>query len=98
MSSFSFSAKTFFRSSALLLIAFCFSFTANHILADEDAPVLSMQKISDDNIRVFVDGNFFAEYRSDYKGTPIIWPICGPNQTLVTRAWPMIEDIDIDAL
>ncbi|MBQ5366553.1 MAG: PmoA family protein [Thermoguttaceae bacterium] len=97
MSSFSFSAKTFFRSSALILIAFCFSFAANHILADEDTPVLSMQKISDDNIRVFVDGKFFAEYRSDYKGTPIIWPICGPNQTLVTRAWPMIEDIDVDA-
>ncbi len=64
---------------------------------NKETPVLSAKKISDDEIRVFVDDAFFAAYRSDYKGTPIVWPICGIDQTLATRAWPMIDDVDVDA-
>ncbi|MBP5623166.1 MAG: PmoA family protein, partial [Thermoguttaceae bacterium] len=66
-------------------------------LPNRETPVLSTKRISDDEIRIYVDGAFFAAYRSDYKGTPIIWPICGADQTLVTRAWPMIDDVNVDA-
>lgn len=58
--------------------------------------IITISQLSNQDVRVFVDGLFFAEYRADYKGTPIVWPICGINQTLTTRAWPMIEDIDIN--
>lgn len=60
-------------------------------------PLISLHKISDDEINVFINGEFYASYRSNYKGTPIVWPICAPNHALVTRAWPMIADVDINA-
>ncbi|MBQ9873905.1 MAG: PmoA family protein [Thermoguttaceae bacterium] len=65
--------------------------------ANEAQSLVSVRKIDDAEIRVFVDGDFFASVRADYKGTPIVWPICGPNGSLVTRAWPMIDDVDVDA-
>lgn len=80
-----------------LAVLFIFNDVGSRVNADEKSqasPTLSMQKISDDEIRIFADGKFFASYRSDYKGTPIVWPICSPNQTLVTRAWPMIADVN----
>ena len=63
---------------------------------EPNSPVAKIVKISDDDIRIFLGSEFFAEYRSDWKGTPIIWPICGPNKCLVTRAWPMIDEINVD--
>ena len=59
-------------------------------------PVAKLVKINDGDLRIFLNSDFFAEYRADWKGTPIIWPICGPNKCLVTRAWPMIDDIDVE--
>lgn len=59
--------------------------------------IAKLVKINDEDLRVFIDGDFFAEYRADYKGTPIIWPICGPNRSLATRAWPMIDDVDVNS-
>ncbi len=86
---------------SLLYGSFCFFIFFSNANAKEQSAgetrVLSVEKVSDDEIRVFVEGSFFAAYRSDYKGTPIIWPICGIDQTLVTRAWPMIDDVDVDA-
>ncbi len=58
---------------------------------------ISLEKISDDEVRIFIDGDFYAAYRSDFKGTPIVWPICAPNHALVTRAWPMISEVDVEA-
>ena len=60
-------------------------------------PAAKIVKVDDGDLRVFLGSEFFAEYRADWKGTPIIWPICGPNKSLVTRAWPMIDEIDVDA-
>ncbi len=62
----------------------------------QEAPVLSYEKTPGDSVRVFVDGAFFAECRPDFKGTPIIWPICAPNGNLATRAWPMIDAVDVE--
>jgi hypothetical protein len=85
----------------LLCGAFCFVLLFSELKAEDQlstkkTPTLSAKKISQDEIRIYVDDEFFAEYRSDYKGTPIIWPICGVDQTLVTRAWPMIDDVDTE--
>jgi len=66
-------------------------------VANSNVPAAKLVKINDGDIRVFLGSDFFAEYRADYKGTPIVWPICGPNKALVTRAWPMIDDINVDA-
>ncbi len=54
------------------------------------------QVLENGNVRITVDGTFFAEYRINYKGTPIIWPICSANGLLMTRGYPMIEDENID--
>lgn len=48
--------------------------------------------------RIFLDGTFFAEFRTNYRGTPIVWPICSENGTIMTRSYPMIEDEKIDEL
>ena len=85
----------------LLCGTFCFvllfpELKAEDQLSTKKTPTLSAKKISQDEIRIYVDDEFFAAYRSDYKGTPIIWPICGVDQTLVTRAWPMIDDVDTE--
>jgi hypothetical protein len=62
---------------------------------DANAQVARLVKTNDGDLRVYVDSDFFAEYHGDWKGTPIVWPICGPNKCLVTRAWPMIDDVDV---
>ena len=61
-----------------------------------NVPAAKLVKIDDGCVRIFLGSEFFAEYRADWKGTPIVWPICGPNKSLVTRAWPMIDEIDVD--
>jgi hypothetical protein len=38
---------------------------------------------------VLIDGKLFAGYVTDYKGTPIIWPIIGPTDQEMTRSYPM---------
>ncbi len=63
---------------------------------DSIVPTAKLVKLNDGDLRVFIGSEFFAEYRADYKGTPIVWPICGPNRSLVTRAWPMIDDVNVE--
>jgi len=38
---------------------------------------------------VSINGQLFAGYRKDFNGTPIIWPVIGPNEKPMTRAYPM---------
>jgi len=42
---------------------------------------------------VTIDGKFFAGYHRDFKGTPIIWPVIGPNEKPMTRSYPMTDDV-----
>ena len=42
-----------------------------------NAQVARLVKTNDGDLRVYVDSDFFAEYHGDWKGTPIVWPICG---------------------
>ena len=42
---------------------------------------------------VTVDGKLFAGYRKGFNGTPIIWPVIGPNEKPMTRAYPMTEKV-----
>ena len=65
----------------------CFVACSSLTQADDAA----FQLTSEGGARVYLDGKFFAEYRPDFRGTPIVWPICAPNQSLATRAWPMID-------
>ena len=85
------------KSLTLLFVASIISLnsaTSQETRSQEIGKKLTAIKLSENDVRIFVDGDFFAEYRSDYKGTPIVWPICAPNGSLATRAWPMIEDVD----
>jgi hypothetical protein len=41
---------------------------------------------------VKIDGELFARYLTDAKGTPAVWPIIGPTGKPMTRAYPMAED------
>ena len=42
---------------------------------------------------VTLDGKLFAGYRRNFNGTPIIWPVIGPNEKPMTRAYPMSDDV-----
>jgi len=42
---------------------------------------------------IALDGKLFAGYRKDFNGTPIIWPVIGPNEKPMTRAYPMTEGV-----
>jgi hypothetical protein len=38
---------------------------------------------------VRIDGRPFTEYITDFRGTPILWPVIGPTGRPMTRAFPM---------
>lgn len=40
---------------------------------------------------VKIDGKPFTEYVTEFRGTPILWPIIGPTGKPMTRAYPMAE-------
>jgi len=42
---------------------------------------------------ITIDGKPFAGYRKDFNGTPILWPVFGPNDMPMTRAYPMKTDV-----
>ena len=42
---------------------------------------------------VTIDGKTFAGYHRDFKGTPIIWPVIGPNEKPMTRSFPMADNV-----
>lgn len=80
----------------LFITVVCFIISTQNVAAEQiSLNELTIQRVDDNEINVYIDGKFYASYRSNYKGTPIVWPICGPNQALVTRAWPMIADVDV---
>ncbi|MDO5554240.1 MAG: PmoA family protein [Planctomycetia bacterium] len=45
-------------------------------------------------IRICENGTFFADYRNNVDGTPILWPVCSRDGLLMTRAYPMINAVD----
>lgn len=42
-------------------------------------------------VQIFLDGDLYATYHSDFNGTPIVWPIYGPTGKKMTRDYPMTE-------
>lgn len=53
-------------------------------------------KVGENIVRISADGTFFADYRTDYKGNPIVWPICSADGNLMSRGFPMIQDQIVD--
>lgn len=53
-----------------------------------------LKKIDNTKVLVALDGSFFAEYRTNCNGTPIVWPICSNDGLLMTRGYPMIDEED----
>lgn len=49
---------------------------------------------SDKGVAVKIDGRPFAEYVTEFNGTPIVWPIIGPTGKPMTRSHPMAEGPD----
>ena len=49
---------------------------------------------SEEGVVVRIDGKPFTEYLTEVSGKPILWPIIGPTGKPMTRAYPMIEDIE----
>lgn len=48
---------------------------------------------TDYGYEVTIDGKTFAGYRRDFNGTPILWPVIGPNDKPMTRGFPMSDEI-----
>lgn len=46
---------------------------------------------SEKGVVVKIDGELFTEYVTDFRGTPILWPIIGPTGKPMTRAYPMCD-------
>jgi hypothetical protein len=59
-------------------------------------PTFAMAEVtaerSEKGVVVKVDGQPFAEYVTEFNGTPMIWPIIGPTGAEMTRAYPMRDD------
>ncbi|MDR0335602.1 MAG: PmoA family protein [Planctomycetaceae bacterium] len=51
-------------------------------------------KQTDKGCDIYIDAQLFAGYITDYKGTPIIYPILGPTGKKMTRDFPMFERND----
>ena len=48
-------------------------------------------------IIVSIDGQLFTEYIYEGHAKPILYPIIGPHGVKMTRAYPMVEDVDNEA-
>lgn len=69
---------------AFLFVGLCFALPIVSLSAAE----WSLTR-TDSGYQVHINGKLFAGYRTDFKGTPIIWPIIGPTGREMTRAYPM---------
>src|SRR3989304_4465546 len=49
---------------------------------------------SEKGVIIKIDGGPFAEDLTDFRGTPIGWPIIGPTGKEMTRRYPMAEAPD----
>ena len=47
---------------------------------------------TDNGYKVNIDGRLFTEYRTDFQGTPILWPLIGPTGQEMTRSFPMVPE------
>lgn len=50
-------------------------------------------KLGNDGIEVNIDGKLFTVYRFDEQGTPVFYPVIGPNGENITRHYPMVEGV-----
>lgn len=57
------------------------------------AAELSLQKTGQ-GYDVLIDGKLFAGYKTDYQGTPIVYPLYGPGGQKMSRDFPMAERSD----
>ena len=73
-------------------LSFPILFGAVAVLAAADllAADLTAER-SANRVAVKIGGEPFAEYVTDFNGTPIVWPIIGPTGKPMTRADPMAE-------
>jgi len=51
----------------------------------------SLEK-TDQGYKATIDGKLFTEYLTDFRGTPIMWPIIGPTGQEMTRSFPMVPE------
>lgn len=70
----------------LMLPAIAIAFLAAELAAAE----ITAER-SGKGVVVKIDGQLFAEYLTDFNGTPILWPIVGPTGKRMTRSHPMGE-------
>ncbi len=79
-----------------VLAAIFMPMTTNSGIADESpSPTENRVTLSEtsDGYEVAINGKLFAGYRKNFNGTPIIWPIIGPNEKPMTRAYPMSDAV-----
>jgi len=76
----------FFTGVIALLIGAC------PCVADDAENRVSMKE-TPYGYEIAINGKLFAGYRKDFNGTPIIWPVIGPNEKPMTRAYPMSDDV-----
>ena len=59
-------------------------------------PYISSQEVAlektDTGYQIVIDGALFAQYKTNFNGTPIVWPIIGPSGQRMTRNYPMSDD------
>ncbi|MHC4179986.1 MAG: DUF6807 domain-containing protein [Planctomycetota bacterium] len=72
---------------SLLILLCC---VAVVVAASPAAAEITAQR-SEKGVLVKIDGKPFTEYVTDFKGTPIVWPIIGPTGKPMTRAYPMAK-------
>lgn len=70
-------------------------FLFSTIAVAQDAKV----EIVDDGTKavVQVDGDVFTEYCYSGYAKPILYPVFGPQQTPMTRNYPMVKDVENEA-
>jgi hypothetical protein len=76
-----------------MMTRFLFSFLIVFCTTVLSAAELTLKQ-TDQGYDILIDGQLFAGYVTDYRGTPIIWPIIGPTGKKMTRDFPMIEHKD----
>lgn len=58
-----------------------------------EGPILAVEP-SDHGMVVTVDGQLFAEYRTNSGSRPVVWPLIGPTDEAMTRSWPVGERLE----
>lgn len=86
--------RMFFRMCFLMFVV-CGGFLC--VFHPLGAAEVGTTRLADDRIAVTIDGMFFAEYRTDFNGCPIIWPIVGPSGKEMTRQYPMRDALPSEA-